>query len=101
MYRINNILLYPILKCAWTRKHLWNGINNTFNDRTSSSCTEWTGMCCNSGLASQYNSFNGRDANWKIHKYMLYLSIHIGVNANKAYNNNLTIFSQGKPMLLK
>lgn len=36
----------------------------TFNVNTSSSCCEWTGMCCRRLFSSQYSSFSGRCASW-------------------------------------
>ena len=37
----------------------------TFNVSTSSSCCEWTGMCCSRLFSSQYSSFSGRCASWE------------------------------------
>ena len=37
----------------------------TLSDKTSSSWTEWTGICCNRGFSSQNNSFRGSVFNWK------------------------------------
>ena len=55
------------LKRVHTKEWLYSlsGVG-TFIERTSSSCTEWTGMCCSNGFSSQNKSFNGIVFNYKM-----------------------------------
>ena len=68
----NLFLLHWVNDCTgsvwpWVREPLPPALSDwlhweclTLSERTSSSCTEWMGTCCNSGFSSQYSSFSGR-----------------------------------------